>query len=150
MSFNPFAFESSIYTRLNTGAIAAACQGVWNTKAPPGIKVSQGGDPYIIFELFDGTFDPMTFEHNIAEASYRVSVYDHMENGNAPSHALIALIYGNSEGTDNAPTYGLARWKIPAVTDIATSSLRPGAFGTQHSEDQLHYWMTFTVEVQEA
>lgn len=150
MSFNPFAFDPSIYARLNTGAIAAAVQGVWDTTAPPDIATGVGLSPYVIFELIAGTFDPTTFVHNIAEATYRVSVYDHQRNGLIPSHNVVALIYGNSEGTDNAPTVGLGRWKIPAVTDVATAIIRPGEFGTQNTDDQLHHWLTFTVEVQEA
>ena len=150
MSFNPFAFGPSIFARLNTGAIAAAVQGTWDTSSGPDIVASRGGDPYIIFELIDGTFDPMVFEKNIAEATYRVSVYDHKLNGQVPALAVLAMIYGDSEGTDNTPTVGLARWKIPAVTDVAAATLRPETFGTQHTEDVYHYWMTFTVEIQEA
>lgn len=150
MTYNPFAFEASIDGRLDSGAIAVLVQGVFNTKAPPSVKVGKGLQPYIIFELVDGTFAPMTFETNVSEATYRVSVYDHAENGLQNIHTVVSLVFGDSEGTDNQPTIGLARWKIPAVSDIATAIMRPEAFGTQHTEDQLHYWMTFTVEVQEA
>lgn len=149
MSFNPFAFDASIYARLNTGAIAAAVQGVWNTQAPPSVKAAKGSDPYVIFELIDGQYDD-TFQNNIAEATYRVSVYDHALNGHVPAQTVAALIFGDSEGTDNNPTVGLARWFIPAVTDVATAIVRPETFGTQHSEHILHYWQTFAVTVQEA
>ena len=147
MSFNPFAFESSIHNRLNTGVIAAAVQGVWNTKAPPDIKVKRGGDPYIVFSLEDGEYDP-AFQTNSGDSIYRVSVYDHIVNGRSAKD-VAALIYGDSEGTDNAPTVGLARWFIPAVSDIATAIVRPLRFGTLHTEDVLHYWQTFEVAIQE-
>jgi hypothetical protein len=149
MSFNGFAFEPSIHARLTTGAIAAATQGAWNTLAPPSIKAEKGSDPFIIFELIDGQYDP-TFVDNIAEATYRVSVYDHARNGLAPGIAVAALVYGDSEGTDNAPTVGLARWMIPAVTDVATAIVRPETFGTQHTDAMLHFWQTFAVTLQEA
>lgn len=149
MSFNPFSFDASIYTRL-VSTTSGLVQGVWNTQAPPGIKLTAGGAPYVIMELINGTFDPTTFSVNIAEATYRVSVYDHDENGLVPSHTIISRIFRDSEGTDNAPSTGLARWKIPAVTDVATALLRPEEFGTQHSEGVLHHFMTFSIEVQEA
>lgn len=148
MSFNMFAFDPSIYTRLNTGVIAAAVQGVYNTRAPSSIREAKGADPYIVFELINGNFDP-TFEDNMGEATYRVSVYDHVLNGVEPAIGVISNVYGNSKGTDNNPTVGLARWVIPAVSDIVTAIVRPEDFGTLHSDQVLHYWNTYSVTLQE-
>ena len=149
MSFNPFSIEASIYGRLNSGAIAAAVQGVWNTHAPPSVTAARGSAPYIIFELFEGSYDP-DFVNNLAEATYRVSVYDHALNGTLPATTVAGLVYGDSEGTDNNPTVGLARWVVPAFTDVATAIMRPEAFGTQHTDKIMHYWQTFSVTLQEA
>ena len=150
MSFNPFIFEPSIGDRLNAATIAAASQGAWNTVAPPSIRATPSSDPYIVYEMIAADFDTMTFQTNIVEVVYRVHVYDHRKNGIVPAIGLVSLIIGDSEGTDNAPTYGLHRWKIPAVTDAATAMMRSVDAGTQHEEDRLHFWVDFAIENQEA
>lgn len=149
MSFDIFQFESAIYARLNTGVILAAVQGVYNTVAPPEIKVGRGLDPFVVFFMVSGSFEN-TFVNNIGESTYQVSVYDHRLNDDISAKNVLADIFGDSEGTDNTPTIGLARWKVSPTGDAATAMMVPESFGTQHSEDHLHYWMTFSITTQEA
>lgn len=149
MSFDVFQFESPIYDRLNSAPISSAVQGVWNTVAPPTIKVERGGLPYIVFFITSGVFGN-TFENNIVEATYQVSVFDHPGNGDVAAKAVMAQVFGDSEGKDNAPTYGLARWKVGATADAATAMMIPEDFITRHTPDGLHFAMSFRVSIQEA
>lgn len=155
MSFNPLAPEGALITRLKSHvALVTATQGIFNTVAVDGdgseIKVGQGKQPFVVLTHVSGTFRNTTFRTNIASSVYQVSVFDSPLNGLVPAQTVVGYIFGNSEGTDNSPTYGLARWKVTGVTDMANATVVPVDYGTQHGADELHYWMTFSIENVEA
>lgn len=151
MSFNPFAPEGRIITRLKSHvALVTATQGIYNTVAPDNISVGPDKDPIVVVTLVSGTFENSTFRTNTASALYQVSVYDSVQNGDDAAKTVAGYIFGDSEGTDNNPTYGLARWKMTGVADMANVTVVPDTYGTQHDAEVLHYWMTFSVENVEA
>jgi len=151
MSFNPFAPEAAIRTRLLTHvALTTATQGVYNTVAPDDVTIGRGKKPIVVVTHITGDFENTTFTTNVASSLYQVSVFDSKTNGDDSAKTVVGYIFGDSEGTDNAPTFGLARWKMTGVSDMASARLIPQSFGTLHDADELHYYMTFAIEVQEA
>lgn len=150
MSFNPFAPESAIITRLKSHvALVTATQGIYNTVAPDDITVARGADPFVVMTHISGETDD-TFEGNVGRSLYQVSVFDHRSNSTNNAKTVVGYIIGDSEGTDNAPTYGLHRWKISGVTDMGDALMRWVRYGTQHDESTWHYFIEFEVYVPEA
>lgn len=151
MSFNPFAYESAIITRLKQHvALVSATQGIYNTVAPGDVSLGPSKQPYIVVTHISGSFDGSTFANNVASSLFQVSVYDSVDNGDDAAKTVAGYVFGDSEGTDNSPTYGLARWKITGVTDMADAMVVPETYGTAHDANALHYFITFSVENQEA
>ncbi|MBO6739041.1 MAG: hypothetical protein JJ916_04190 [Phycisphaerales bacterium] len=151
MSFNAFAPEGPIITRLKSHvALVAATQGIYNTISPDDTLLEPGDKPYVVVTHISGTFENTTFRTNIASSLYQVSVYANRQDGDDDAKTIIGYIFGDSEGTDNAPTYGLARWKMTGVTDMASATMVPESYGTAHDAERLHYWMTFSIENVEA
>ena len=155
MSFNPFAPEGAIITRLKSHvALVTATQGIFNTVAVDGdgsdITIGPGKQPFVVLTHVSGTFGNTTFRTNIASSLYQVSVFDHKNNGDDAAKTVAGYVFGDSEGTDNDPTYGLARWKMTSVTDMAGATMVPESYGTLHDAAALHYWMTFSIENVEA
>lgn len=151
MSFNPFAPEGAINNRLQSHvALVSATQGIYNTVAPDDITIGAGLQPIVVVTHISGTFEDTTFRTNIGRSLYQVSVFDAKSNGDDAAKTVAGYIFGDSEGTDNDPTYGLARWQVSGVTDMANAYITPQAYGTAHDAETLHYWMTFEIEVQEA
>lgn len=151
MSFNPFAPEGAIITRLKSHvAMVSATQGIFNTIAPDDIEVGLSKQPIVVVTHISGTFEDTTFTTNIARSVYQVSVFDHKANGDNAAKTVAGYIFGDSEGTDNDPTFGLCRWKVTGVTDMASATMTAQTYGTAHDAEVLHYWMTFEITVQEA
>jgi len=155
MSFNPFAPEGAIITRLKSHvALVTATQGIFNTVAIDGdgseISVGVGKQPFVVLTHVSGTFGGSTFRTNIASSVYQVSVFDDKKNGDDAAKTVAGYVFGDSEGTDNEPTYGLAHWKMTSVADMASVTVVPESYGTLHDAEALHYWMTFSIENVEA
>lgn len=155
MSFNPFAPEGAIITRLKSDVtLVSTTQGIYNTVAIDGdgsdIMIGVGKQPFVVLTHVSGTFGNSTFRTNIASSVYQVSVFDHKGNGAVPAQTVAGRVFGNSEGTDNTPTFGLARWKMTGVADMADITVVPESYGTLHDAEALHYWMQFSIENVEA
>lgn len=149
MSFNLIEIESKIADRINASPIVPAAQGAWNTVAPPTIQVADGSTPLIIYNLVSAVASD-TFVENSLSCVYDVHVYDHIINGLPNLIDVYGKVYGDSEGTDNNPTYGLHRWKITGMTDTADSFVECLSIRTQHEPDILHYVLSFSIEATEA
>lgn len=150
MSFNPFAPEGPMRARLLTHvALTTAVQGVYNTVAPDDISLGRGKMPVVVITHVSTPFND-SFQYNAVTATYQVSVYDSKLNGDDAAKTIVGYVIGNSEGTDNAPTYGLHRWQMTGVTDTAASLMRGLECRSLHDGDTLHYAITFEVEIQEA
>jgi len=155
MSFNPWAPEGAIITRLKSHvALVSATQGIFNTVAIDGdgteISIGAGLQPFVVMTHVSGTFSNTTFRTNIASSLYQVSVFDSPMNGDDAAKTVAGYVFGDSEGTDNNPTFGLHRWQISGVTDMANATMVAESYGTLHTADALHYWMTFSIENVEA
>jgi len=155
MSFNPFAPEGAIITRLKSHvALVTATQGIFNTVAVDGdgsdITIGPGKQPFVVLTHVSGTFGNTTFGTNIASSLYQVSVFDHKNNGDDAAKTVAGYVFGDSKGTDNNPTYGLHRWTISGVTGMADSMMTADSYGAPHTDKALHYWMTFSIENVEA
>lgn len=152
MSFDPFLPQAILRTRLLSDAtLTAAVQGVWNEVAPDDIELDRGADPIVIITNVSLGFDFTTFQTNIADTDYQVAVWDHRVNGVVPARTVLSRVFGNSKGTDNEPTYGLARWKITGVTGMADVTVEPLSGGILNDGEGHHgYYLTFRVLVQEA
>lgn len=151
MSFNPMVeVEEKIGIRLNSFPIIPASQSAWNTQADRDITIEKGGKPYIVFMMISIDFTVGSFEKNAAEIVYQVSVYDHRDNGYDNLHDVIGKITGNSDGTDNNPTFGLNRWLITGMSDTADCRMELVTGFTQHEADVFNYGLTFKVTAVEA
>lgn len=151
MSFNPFAPQAALRTRLLTHVpLTTAVQGVWTAAAPDDISVGRDKKPYVVITHVPGNFDLTTFETNIADSEYQVNVFDHLVNADDAAKTVLGYVFGDSEGTDNNPTYGLARWKMTGVTDMAPTTIVPRTFGDLSDANTLHYYITFQVVNAEA
>lgn len=145
---NIVEIDKKIVDRLSAAPLAAATQGAFNTIADGDAAVAPGSRPLIIVTHVSGVGGD-TFDTNIGESVYQVSVFDHRANGMVNIADVVSKVFGNSYGTDNAPTYGLHRWKMTGMTYNADCMLARDQFGTQHTADELHYWQTFKVTAQE-
>ena len=141
--------EAKILARLNASPIVPAAQGAYNTVSPNDVQIAIGSKPYVVFTLVSGTYADSTFEKNVATAVYQVSIFDHRGNGSVNLYDVAGKVFGDSSGTDNAPTYGLARWKITGMTNVEDCMVEHVDFMTQHEPDALHYWHTFRVTATE-
>ena len=151
MSFNPeVQVEEKLFARLNASPIVPAAQSAWNTQAPPGTQIEPGSKPLIIFTMISADFSVGSFEKNAGEIFFQVSVYDDRTNGYANISDVVGKIRGDSEGTDNNPTYGLHRWLITGMTDTADCRMELVSAFTQHEADSFHYASTFKVTATEA
>ena len=150
MSFNAFAADAAIRDRLSAAPLAAATQGAWNTVAPEDTIIEVGSLPIIII-----TTETMTssnsYQTNMVDLIYRVNVFDHVNgaSGDANAKAVLAQVYGDSGGTDNAPTYGLARWTITGVAGMADAFVEPLTAGVSVDGIAIHCWWYFKLTNQE-
>jgi len=146
---NTITLEDAIRDRIVTSAALASVQtqGVFSTIAPEGIEIKQGNDPLVVFELLSGLFDDNMIENGLV-CQYRVSIYDHRNNGTASASTLYDAIIGN--GTpDTPPTRGMHRWAA-TVSGINISQARLIRVGYGHTGNILHYYLDFEVYAQEA
>lgn len=142
--------EAKIQARLNASPIIPAAQAAWNTQGPPDDMVAPGGKPFIIYTMLSIDYSVSGFVDNAAEIVYQVSVFDHRANGYAAIADVVGKVTGDSEGTDNSPTYGLHRWLITGMTDTADCRMEIVSGFTQHEADAFHYALTFKVTATEA
>lgn len=150
MAFFPFIPLPAMRARLLTDApLVTAVQGVWAGAVPSNITLGDGLRPIVLIAQVNGVFDSSTFGSNIADAEYQVSVYDHRSNGTDAMQTAIERVWGDAEGTDNAPTYGLNRWTI-AAPGIENAFVEPGTYGVLDDAETLHHFLTFRVRVTEA
>ena len=146
---NTIALESAIRARIVASAALASVttQGVYSTVAPEGVEVKQGNAPLVVFELLSGLFDDNMVKNGLV-CQYRVSIYDHRNNGTTAASTLYDAIIGN--GTpDTPPTRGLHRWSA-TVASTNSSQARLIRVGYGHTGDILHYFLDFEVYAQEA
>lgn len=146
---NSVLLESAIRARLVQSAAVegVAVQGAWSTVAPEGVQFTNGSQPYIVFNLQTGLVDD-TFDYNAFDATYRVSIFDHISNGTTNAAALYDAVIGNGTPT-TAPTKGLHRWE-PTVAGMGLSQMAVVRFGYGHTGDTLMYWADFEVQAREA
>lgn len=147
---NIVEIEKKIRDRLSAAPLAAATQGAFNTIVDGDASVVVGSKPLIVFTLVSGTYQVSTFAENMGEAVFQVSVYDHRANGLVNLMDVVSKVFGDSKGTDNTPTHGLNRWLITGMTYNEDCRMEAVDFGTQHTDEELHYWQTFRVTAQEA
>lgn len=147
---NMVEIELAIDSRLNASPIVPAAQGAWNTVAPDDIITKKGSKPIVTFFQVSGSFQDSTFVNNVADAVYQVNIFDHRSNGMAAGMDVWKKVFGDSQGTDNTPTHGLARWLVTGLADMGEARLVPENFGTQHANDSFHWWITFSLSAEEA
>jgi hypothetical protein len=142
--------ELAIIDRLSASPIVPAAQSAWNTAAPDDVVTAKGTKPLIIMTTIPGSFGETTFENNVADQVYQVSIHDVRTNGIAPGMDVWTKVFGDSQGTDNAPIYGLQRWKMTGLADGVATSMEALNNGTLHTATHYHWWITFGLRVEEA
>lgn len=149
-TFFPFVPMQAIRSRLLSDAtLVTAVQTVAVGAVADDLQLASGSKPVVLITQVAGNFDLSTFTNNIADGEYQVSVYDHRSNGTNAMQTVLGRVWGDSSGTDNTPTYGLARWTMTG-SSIEDAFVEPSTYGVQDDRNTLHHFLTFNVRVTEA
>lgn len=148
MSVNLIDIETAIHARLGTSTTGMV-QGVYNTIGPSTASIKKGTDPYVVFTHVSGVADD-TFTTNGFEDVYQVSIYAPRGDDSADARAVIDKVYGDSSGTDNAPTVGLHRYTLTGLAGSDDCIMVADRRGTLHTLTEYHWFYTFRVHIQEA